>query len=46
VGTIIDAILLLINEIYFLLPHYFPILSKTAIFSNKKEANQLRKASL
>ena len=46
VGTIIDAILLLINEIYFLFPHYFPKLSKTAIFSNKKEANQLRKASL
>jgi hypothetical protein len=35
VGTIIDAILLLINEIFFLFPHYFPKLSKTAIFSNK-----------
>jgi hypothetical protein len=38
VGTIIDAILLLINKVDFLFPHYFPILSKTSIFSNKKEA--------
>jgi hypothetical protein len=45
VGTNIEPILLLINEIFFLFPHYFPKLSKTAIFSNKKEANQLRKAS-
>jgi hypothetical protein len=45
VGTNIEPILLLINEIFFLFPHYFPKLSKTAIFCNKKEANQLRKAS-
>jgi hypothetical protein len=37
VGTIIDAILFLINEIFFF-SYYFPKLSKTSIFSNKKEA--------